>query len=196
VPLASSMVSGRSFQSRYTVVLFPVLMACPALFAVRWMPDLRWRRWAKAGMWGTILFHLALMPSFFAWQGRWIDESPFLAGSHAQLEKIDAALRARAPEGWRIVVDAEGFLDGGEPDRWDRQGVWMVPATCRIQNHLLGVSPEAPAATYRLVNTRRDGAAPDRAAYDAHGIALIPTFAAPPAPAGPGGSTASPVPGG
>ncbi len=196
VSLAFSFLSGRSFQSRYTIVLFPLLMMTPALFILRWLPVFRWRKWAMAGLVISIPFHLYLMPSFFAYQGRWIDESPFLAASHPQLEKLYAVVRAATPGDRRILIDAGAFQDEGkDPDRWDRQTVWIIGSICRIKDHAHGISPEAPTVTYQLLNTRHGAVVPDNVVYHAHGIALVPIDPAKTVPAGPEEANASPAPG-
>jgi hypothetical protein len=196
VPLLSSVLSGRSFQSRYTIVLFPLLMMCPALFIVRWLPEIRWRKWMARALILTVLFHIYLMPAFYWHQGRWIDESPYMAGSHLQLEQIYEALRAATPEDRRIEVDAEAFLDEGEADRWDRQAVWLVPTMCRIQDFVRGLPEDAPAVTYRLGSTRRDGSMDGVAVYSAHGISLVPISEASVSPGAPEAEIVVPAPGG
>ncbi len=196
VPLLSSVLSGRSFQSRYTIVLFPLLMMCPALFIVRWLPEIRWQKWITRALVLTVLFHIYLMPAFYWHQGRWIDESPYMAGSHLQLERMVETLRAATPEGMRIEVDTEAFLEEGEADRWDRQVVWMVPTICRIQDHYTGLPADAPAVTYRLCSTRRDSLIDGAAVYSAHGISLVPIFEVPASPVVPEAENAAPAPGG
>lgn len=196
VPLASSIVSGRSFQSRYAIVLFPLLMMCPALFVVRWLPEIRRRKWMAGALAATVLFHIYLMPAFYWHQGRWIDQSPYLAGSHRQLERLYDALRASVPEDARIEVDAAAFLEEGEPDRWDRQAVWMVPTICRILDFDRGLPPDAPVVTVRLVSTRRGHPPTGAALYQGYGLALFPVIEAPASPGGPEAEIEALVPAG
>ncbi len=196
VPLLSSVASGRSVQSRYTIVLFPLLMMCPALFIIRWLPEMRWRKWMTAATVVTVLFHIYLMPAFYRYQGHWINQGDFLAGSHLQLERLYDVLRADVPEGMRIEVDAETFLEDGEPDRWDRQAVWMVPTICRILDLEAGIPEEAPAAHYRLTSPRRGSPVAGTPAYCAYGLALTPIPEESGGPDGPAEESGAPAPGG
>jgi hypothetical protein len=178
VSLLGSLFSGRGFHSRYTIVLFPLLMMCPAIFIVRWLPALtmRWRRWAMFGIGASFIFHLYLVPAFYAYQGEWIRNSPYPVCSHRQLEEIYDAMRAVTPAGYRIGVDTSRFLREGTPDRWDSSAAGFIPIMCSIQDYYLGLSPADPAKIFRLVSTRRNQVEADKAVYNANGIALVPNF--------------------
>lgn len=178
VSLMASMLSGRGFHSRYTIVLFPLLMICPAIFIVRWLPviTMRWRRWAMIGISVSFIFHLYLVPAFYAYQGEWIRGSPYPVCSHRQLEEIYDAMRAVTPAEYRIGVDTLRFLRQGTPDRWDHSAAGFIPVMCSIKDDARGLSPVDPAKIFRLVSTRREQVEADNAVYNANGIALVPNF--------------------
>ncbi len=178
VSLTGSLFSGRGFHSRYTIVLFPLLMMCPAIFIARWLPalNMRWRRWAMTGIGASLIFHIYLVPAFYAYQDEWIRESTYPVCSHRQLEEIYDAMRAVTPAGYRVGVDTSRFLREGALDQWESSAAGFIPIMCSINDYYLGLALDDPAKVFRLVSTRRDQTQVGATVYNANGIALVPNF--------------------
>jgi hypothetical protein len=101
--------TGRNFQSRYVILLLPLLCLLPGLWITRTLAVSRWRKAGLACVALTIGFNVILDLSFYRYQGRLIAGGQYFIPSFRKMEQVRQKLQADAGQGRRIEVDASEF---------------------------------------------------------------------------------------
>ncbi|MGA2222304.1 MAG: hypothetical protein ABSH21_11135 [Verrucomicrobiia bacterium] len=109
LPLILFLPTGRNFQSRYVILLLPLLCLLPGLWITKAMAVSRWRKAGLACVALTVGFNVILDLSFYRYQGRLIAGGQYFIPSFRKMEQARQKLQADAGPGRRIEVDASAF---------------------------------------------------------------------------------------
>ena len=110
VPLITGLVSGKSFHSRYCLVLLAPLLALSAAATVRWLTGPRTRRIFLAIVVITTGANIWFVPASYRLQERRIEQGPLFMPSFRQLETVYQSLKVHAGKNRLIRVDDAAYL--------------------------------------------------------------------------------------
>ncbi len=110
VPLLCALVSGKSFHTRYCIVLLPAFLSLSASGAYTWSRGPRFRGVFLALVAVTTCANLWLMPAMYRHQAALIEKGEVFVPSFRKLETVYQALKSKAGQGRRIRVEDSVYL--------------------------------------------------------------------------------------
>ena len=181
VPLAFAVVSGKSFHSRYCIVLLPPLFCLAGRAAEHWRHSPRLGRYFVSAVAVTTAANVWLMPAMYFHQGQRIDHGAGFVPSFRQLESVYQQLKRHAGGDHGVQVADAPYLKALGPGETAQKDAELIRRYVGVREQEAAMMSGPPLASVTYILRRADQvAAEDPAtAYRGHGIALVATPAAP-----------------
>jgi hypothetical protein len=174
VPLATALVFGRGFHTRYCIVLLPVMMPLAAVGVLHWLTPGRWRKLFLLGMTLTLCADVWLMAAMYWSQGRRIDKGPVFVPSFRKLEAVYRCLKTHAGTDSLIQIDDDAYAPEASPTESALGDARLLKAYTRVREREAAAKrPHVRVVTYCLCLEQQAKPGEPAPAYRGNGIALI-----------------------
>jgi hypothetical protein len=174
VPLLFALVAGKSFHTRYCIVLLPALLPLAGAAAAHWLCSLRLGRLFQVGLILLCCANIWLMPAMYRFQDNQIEHGPAFIPSFRKMETVYRALQSHAGPGARIQVDDTAYVTNPaipEPVRHD--AALLRPFVEIRERERRAQSGNPGTVVYRLCASVPAPAEESAVAYRGNGIALV-----------------------
>ena len=176
VPLLLFSLTGKSYTSRYAILILPLLYLLPALFLVE-VTRQSFKKWMSLVLTLSMLFNIYLLLSFFPYQSRAIATSTTFLPSFHKMERIRAILEPHhqlAPIRWSYSAAIEALPE------IRRKTVKVLSTYSDIHHqYLSGVDATAPEHHYRVHAAHEMVSNPSRLLYRDQSIIITDETASP-----------------
>lgn len=175
LPLLVSLLEGKRFHGRYSLVVLPAFFALAGGSAVHLLSYRRLGRIIRSLLILTVSANALLVLTIYRYQGRSIEQGDLFLPSFDNLESVYQALKTHAGNERPIRVYEPAYAResaSGNPTVGYRHQICDYVAL-RERERFDDLSPQVPVLTFKLV--RAESVAPDEpgVAYRKHGLALV-----------------------